>query len=186
VKVKKIISVGRPGQIKSDHIRYGIQNEETAIQMFVNQMSKKGCTCSVRKCGLFVEVGSGVLAATPDRLASIDGEELVLEVKCLSASRSLTPLAAVTEREKDSGFGFFIKDGNIALKKKHKFFYQVQMQMALTGITTNYVIIFTSSEFEVAIVKVEFDEHFWKDLKEQLLVFHSQHVLPALVQQRFK
>jgi hypothetical protein len=63
-----------------------------------------------------------VLAATPDRLATFDGEKVVLEVKCLSASREFTPFAAVTERQKQSSFGFCLKVGEIILKIKHRFF----------------------------------------------------------------
>jgi hypothetical protein len=133
-----------------------------------------------------VEEGSGVLAATPDRLALIDGEEVVLEVKSLSASRTLTPFDAVSARHKESSFGFSIKEGEIVIKKKYKFFYQIQMQMALTGRLICFVIIFTNDECNVAIVKVKFEENFWNDTKEQLLSFHRIHVLAALIQQRFR
>ena len=53
-------------------------------------MIHNGHNCRVNACGLFVEEGSEVLATTPDRLATINGEIVVLEVKCLSASRELT------------------------------------------------------------------------------------------------
>ena len=96
-------------------------------------MNANGLHCSViSKCGLFIDEGTGVLAATPDRLATID-KEAAIEVKCLSASRDVDPLAAVTARQKDSNFGFKLQDGQIVLKRKHKYFYQVQMQMALTS-----------------------------------------------------
>ncbi len=186
VKVKRIITINRPGKARSVHLRYGIEHEDIAVQKFIQQMIQNGHSCSVNECGLFVEEGRGVLAATPDRLATIDGEKVVLEVKCLSASRELTPFAAVTERQKQSSFGFCLKDGEIILKKKHKFFYQVQMQMALTFTQTCYLIIFTNLQFNVQILNVKFEESFWKDIREQLLSFHSKHVLPALIQQRFR
>ena len=185
VKVKKILTMNKPGRTRSVHMQYGIENEDMAVQKFVQQMIHSGHSCSVNECGPFVEEGSGILAATPDRLATIDGEKVVLEVKCLSASRELTPLAAVTDRQKQSSFGFSLKDGQIILKKKHKYFYQVQMQMALTFTQKCYLIIFTNSKFSVEILNVAYEEPFWKNIREQLLRFHSTHVLPALIEQRF-
>jgi hypothetical protein len=60
------------------------------------------------------------------------------------------------------------------------------MQMALTFTQTCYLIIFTNLQFNVQILNVKFEESFWKDIREQLLSFHSKHVLPALIQQRFR
>ena len=185
VKIKKILTINKPGKARSVHLQYGIENEDIAVQKFVKQMVNNGSSCSINARGLFVEEGSGVLAATPDRLATIDGEKVVLEVKCLSASRELTPLAAVADRQKQNNFGFCLKDGQVILKKKHKYFYQVQMQMALTFTQKCYLIIFTNSAFNVEIINEAFEESFWKDIREQLLKFHSTHVLPALIEQRF-
>ena len=70
VKVKKILAINKPGHTRSVHMQYGIENEDMAVQKFVQQMIHSGHSCSVNECGLFVEEGSGVLAATPDRLVS--------------------------------------------------------------------------------------------------------------------
>ena len=77
VKVKKILTINKPGQPRLVHMQYDIENEDMAVQKFVQQMIHSSHCCSVNECGLFVEEGSGILAATPDRLATIDGEKVV-------------------------------------------------------------------------------------------------------------
>lgn len=185
VQIKRILTIGKPGHYASPHIKYGLENEENAVRKFQKKINEDGFVCTIRKCGLFIEVPSGILAATPGRIASIDGEEVVIEVKCLSASRELTPLAAVATRSKDSNFGFKLDGTQIVVKKKHKFYYQIQMQMALTRILQCYVVIFTSDKYNVEIVQVNFEQQFWNDTREQLIDFHCKYVIPALVQERF-
>lgn len=81
--------VGKCSHYVSRHARYGIENEEEAVKKFKQQIILNGHQCTASECGLFVEEPRGILAATPDRLANIDGEEVFIEVKCLSASRDL-------------------------------------------------------------------------------------------------
>ena len=78
------------------------ENEDIEVQKFVHQMIHTGHSCSVNACGLFVEEDSGVLTATPNRLAKIDGGKVVLEVKCLCGSRELPPLAASSCRRAEA------------------------------------------------------------------------------------
>lgn len=164
---------------------YGIENEAPAVQMFQDQFIREGKTVQIRECGLYVSVENGVLAASPDRVGKVNDEDVVIEVKCLSASRDLSPLEATQLKQRDGNFPFREIDGCMVLKTRHRYHFQIQMQMAITGVQKCYLVVFTSRSVPVAIVTVHFDSDFWEEMKEKLLEFHNRHVIPALVFQRF-
>ena len=171
-------------RVITKHMKYGLEHEECAIGKYANQ-----CPAGtvVEKCGLYVDTENGQLAASPDRMATVNGERVVIEVKCLSASRTLTPRQAVVSKQTCGHFPFkMINDETIILKEKHKYFTQVQMQMAITGCRTCHVVIFTNVSCPVEIVKVRFDDSFWNTTKLKLLDFHSAYIVPALVNEMFK
>ena len=49
----------------------------------------------VWECGLIVDIENGQLAASSDRIATVDGQDVVTEVKCLYSCRTLSPLNAI-------------------------------------------------------------------------------------------
>ena len=185
-KVKRALTVGKPGQRpKSEHIKYGNDHEDTAVSMFEAQLSAAGKPHSLRKCGIFISKESGQLAASPDRVGLIDGENVVVEVKCLSASRTYTPMEAVEKKEKESAFAFRIVNNAICMKERHKWHYQVQMEMAMTGNSVAYLVIFTHVDFPVYWIKIQYDSDFWKRVQSKLLDFHEEWILPAVVAECF-
>ena len=60
----------------------------------------------IRECGLFVNTQNGQLAASPNRSVTIDGEELVVEVKCMSSCRTMSPFDVIKLKQGKSGFAF--------------------------------------------------------------------------------
>ena len=163
------------------HVRYGIENESVAIDKYVQQNTTKGISIEVRECGLFIDVTNGQLAASPDRIAVRDGEQVVLEVKCLSACRTMSPLNAVQLKQNDGSFAFKMVNQEISIKEKHPWYYQVQMQMAIIKIHKCHLIVFTSAEHEVYECVLDFDAQTWQAMQTILLDFHSTYVVPALV-----
>ena len=90
--VRAVLQKSRdPSRTLTSHMRYGIDNEDNAVLAFIKQQHE----VTVRKCGLFIDLEHGQLAASPDRVAFFNGEAVLLEVKCLSASWSMTPPQAV-------------------------------------------------------------------------------------------
>ena len=165
------------------HMRNGLDNEDKAVELYLKQNTDK---VSVRKCGLFVDTEHGQLAASPDRIGLLNDEQVIFEVKCLSASRSQTPWEAVVAKQKVSHFAFKCVNNAIALKEKHQYHYQIQMQMGISGVKQCVVIIFTNEKSPVGVVPVNFDLHFWKGMKEKLFDFHAAYIVPALVNVAYK
>ena len=71
------------------------------------------------------------------------------------------------------------------MKESHSYYYQVQMQMGVTGSKRCDLVLFTSATEDVLIIRANFDENFWCRLEEKLLDFHSINIVPALVAQGF-
>ena len=181
--VAAVLQKEKPKEKPHYHMRYGLENEDRAVEQFIAQSNDK---ISARKCGLFVDKFHGQLAASPDRVGFFNGEEVIVEVKCLSASRSLTPIAAVIQKQKQSNFAFQCVNDAISIKEKHKYFYQIQMQMGVTEIKKCIVVIFTNADSPVGVVTVDFDDKFWGVMKEKMLDFHAAYIVPALVNVAFK
>lgn len=184
--VKNVLSVGDPAaKPRSHHMKYGIDNEDIAVTMFEEMLNTKLITHNLRKCGLYVSTENGVLAASPDRVGIVGGGEVIVEVKCLSASREMTPIEAAKAKQKDSSFAFTEVNGCLRIKKLHKYYFQVQMQMALTHIPLCFLVVFTNELTSVESIQIEYDNVFWQEVKEKVLDFHCKHIIPALVIQRF-
>ena len=162
------------------HMAYGIEHESTAVLKYVNAATEP---VQVRECGLFVDIENGQLAASPDRIATIGGQDVVIEVKCLSSCRTLSPINAIRLKQGESGFAFRVINSGVSLKEKHPYHYQVQMQMAVTGLTQCHVVVFTSPDHDICICEVGFDRVFWDSMKTKMLDFHASFVVPALVNQ---
>ncbi len=57
-------------------------------------------------------------------------------------------------------------DGKIELKKNHNYFFQVQMQMAVTGL--EWCDFFVWLENDSHLETIRFDEVFWQEAKDKL------------------
>lgn len=166
---------------------YGNENEEAAAQKYLLGELKKGKHINLKKCGLFVDVDHGQLAASPDRIVvSGDGIPVgLLEVKCMYSHRTVSPQEAVVANQNKSNFPAKIINGKYILKTQHQYFYQIQMQMGVTKFPWCDFALFTSTEDDVLVIRVEFDQDFWNTIKPKLLHFHNENVLPALIAQGF-
>lgn len=58
------------------------------------------------------------------------------------------------------------------------YYYQIQMQMAITEKSTCYLVVWTKQNLE--IIKVPFNESFWEEKKEAENFFY-QVLLPELI-----
>ena len=101
---------------------YGIGHENAAVLKYQEAATSP---IHVRECGLFVDTENGQRAARPDRIVYIHGQGVVIEVKCLSASRTLSPLEAIKLKQCESGFAYKIMNGGVSLKENHPHYYQV-------------------------------------------------------------
>ena len=79
----------------------------------------------------------------------------IVEVKCPYKARDKT----LDDMYYDNSFCLCLADGVPTLKKTHKYFYQVQCQMAMTGIHTCDFMAWTPLDF--VVIMVLFDQDLW-------------------------
>ena len=76
-----------------------------------------------------------------------------------------------------------VVDNKIALKKSHSYYYQVQMQLAVTGYSwCDFFLCTTKYSFQQ---KIYFDKSFWLVNKCKLEMFYSKVVVKELLRGNF-
>lgn len=164
-----------PSDIKTKALEYGSSNEKHAIKAFENQYG-----LIVEECGLFVDFEFPYLAASPDGLI---GTADIIEVKCPYAARDMTVAEGV--RQKVIDFCVIDDEGQIRLKKSHKYMYQIQGQLRMTQRETCNFFIFTQKDN--CLMKIKKDDEFWgKNMQNQLRKFYFGAILPELLDSRLK
>ena len=97
--------------------------EDVAAKHFTRLLRDTGHkNVEVKECGLFV--GNPFIGASPDRLVSCCCGNGILEIQCPLACSHITPTVGNTD---------CLLKGMVALNNYHKYFDQVQGQIALTG-----------------------------------------------------
>lgn len=76
------------------------------------------------------------------------------------------------------------EDGAYKLKRETKWNYQIQGEMALSGVKTADLVIYTNKG--IIVIEVPFDEKLWKDLLLKLNKFYIDFMIPELLSQRIK
>ena len=114
-------------------------------------------TINILPCGIVISPWCSWLAASPDRKvynpARTDPFGL-LEIKCPSVSSVLE----VPYLERDGS-------QNLHLKQNHNYYFQVLMQLAVTGLT--WCDFFVWCESESALVTISFDKEKWLDVQNK-------------------
>lgn len=125
----------------------------------------------VRESGLYVMEGRPYIGASPDGLVECECcPKRVLEVKCPKTMKKLVQENMEKTKENVPGQ---------KLRHTMTFFYQVQMQMNLTGVRHS-VFVYISADDNLHI-KVEFDEDYFQDVVERASCFFQKYGLPQVV-----
>jgi len=164
---------------ESRPLQWGREHEEDARQAY---LKAKGPTVVLTHSGLVIDSEHGWLACSPDDLArdssAVANEYGLVEYKCPYSVRDIS----VDEACKKKDFIAYVKDGQVTLKHTHKYFYQVQGQMAICRRNWCDLVIWTPSS--LTIERIAFDPNFWQDVLPKLEHFYDTAVLPELASPR--
>jgi hypothetical protein len=82
---------------------------------------------------------------------------------------------------KDNSFCCFLNDdNNVQLKRSHKYFTQIQGQMAICQVQKCELVVYTTKDMK--IIAISYDSSFWEDLLHKLNFFYELSVVPSLFQ----
>ncbi|XP_076301517.1 uncharacterized protein LOC143219390 [Lasioglossum baleicum] len=154
-------------------IRYGRKYEHTAREELA---SREGIT--IEECGLFIDASIPYLGASPDGLIDDDG---IVEIKCPYTAENVTPEEAIQSVQAVKTM--FTDSTGTALRKTHRYFYQVQGQLHITG--RKYCIFCVWTRKGIKSIRVDRDDDFWKlQMEPKLSRFYLNCMLPELVDPR--
>ncbi|XP_043975845.1 uncharacterized protein LOC122832807 [Gambusia affinis] len=179
---------GEGPKVQTRAMTWGIEKEAEVVRRYQTLKSAAlGRPVQVLECGLFIDGQRPWLAASPDGIVvdKRSGRRLLcLEVKCPYKHRHQSVEDACRD---DPAFCLQLLDGDTpgqapvyALKKSHSYFTQIQVQLAVTGLSRADLVVFTL--VETAIVPVTFDPDLWEETVSKLEVFYKEAVLPHLRQ----
>jgi hypothetical protein len=140
--------------------------EQLAVARFTELTGKE-----IHQCGLFVDQESPFPAATPDGIVA--KENALLKVKCPFKGRD-------SRIEPGDKFKFLeSRKGELKLKKKHSYFFQVQGQLKICKRKTCYFVTYTFAD--IFIEEIEYDAEFYSQkMFPHLASFYKNHFLPCV------
>ena len=158
-------------------IQYGRDHESDALKCYKD----KYMSYLVEETGLWLNPKYPTLACSPDgtfedQQTGISG---LIEIKCPYVMREMHPIHDFDKLTTKQARDFCCtsqSDSSLKLKRNHKYYYQVQMQM---GICEKKVCDFVIwSQKGLSIERIHFDKSFWDYTYPCLERFHREYLVP--------
>ncbi|CAG9770080.1 unnamed protein product [Ceutorhynchus assimilis] len=162
-----------PTKLRVRAMEYGCEHEKYALKDFLSYMTQQHHNFQIRKCGLYIDPELWFFGATPDGIVSCSCCGVgVLEIKCPYCVQFKSILDLTQNKYS------FLKEvnGELQIKKDHDYYYQVQMQMAITKLKYSYLVGWCRKDF--AYCKIVFNSSFWTDNSDIAKQFFFDIILP--------
>ena len=150
--------------------------ETEGSNTFYELMKSKHSKLTVTECGLYLDVEIPYVGGSPDRIVNcLCCPPACLEIKCPYSINYMSPK---DERVK---LPYLKKDttGNFFLNKKHRYYTQCQVQMAVTRISSCYFMVWTTPHGHI-IENMPLDETLWESMKLDFYRYYNEHYLSAI------
>jgi roadblock/LC7 domain-containing protein len=144
---------------------YGKCNENIAKQKYMEKFHN----VHIHDCGLVVNPRFSFLAASPDGKVCIEGQTGVLEIKCPFSARDLLIAEAVNLPK----FCLEILGDSYTLKKNHDYYFQIQGQLMVTGVSFCIFVVYTRKDLFVEKITKNVD--FITEMFDKLANFYLQY-----------
>lgn len=157
---------------------WGIENESRALQSLKEKVFCEHNEFSMVKCGFFIRSDLPHLGASPDALIYCSCHDFItVEVKCPFKFKNSDNLLNDMINETDCPL--ICVANSIEMNKKHSYYYQVQLQMFITGAKVGYFLCWAPKDQILVIVKK--DEPFLFENLEKASDFFRKILLPELL-----
>ena len=177
-----VLRVLQPKQISSPAIEWGVQQEAAAIEAYKKQQLHCGHQrITVCPVGFLMCQDHPFLGASPDGTIydpTHPDPYGFLEVKCPYSHRDHTPEVACS----DPLFCCELRGDSkvVSLKRGHKYYCQIQGQMAIGSRSWCDFVVYTSKG--INIERIAFDALFWNDeLLPKLKDFYDNCMAPEII-----
>lgn len=162
-----------PKDFYSEHTEYGKKTEKEARDQYIRSTKK-----IVVEVGLVACQHNPWLAVSPDGIiVGENGSHELLEIKCPSKGKTITVREAIKE-----SFGKCLNMNSepISLKKKHAYYGQVQLGMAILNVKSTSFVIYASHDKSFIDVTVGIDENFVMEMLLKLKQVYFNVMLPRV------
>ena len=161
-------------------LKYGRDSEPLAKSLYTQIYEKEHQAVSTEECGLFLDKQHTYLAASPDMLVNCKccGNGL-LEVKS-----AMVPKCDVCEGFCACKLPDYLKFENqvFVLKKNHRYFCQIQGQMAITGRKWCDLCVYTCNGTHVQ--RVQYDDSYFVNVRCKLVKFFNSFIAVEYMQRK--
>ena len=152
--VRNFLCRTQPWEKSPIPVQYGIEKEKEAKLSYTKLLQKCHHGLSLEETGLLVSKRYSWLGASLDGIRKCKCcKRTVVEFKCPFNGKDLDPKSAFLL---ESVGGTCNADGKLTLKRSHKHYYQVQTEMAVSGIPSCDFVIYTNKG--ILIVQIDFDK----------------------------
>lgn len=158
-------------------VKWGATNEDNARNKYMAEQTLSHADFQCKVPGFTVDTDCPYLGASPDGMitCSCCGQG-VLEIKCPFKHRNSTIFDAI---DSDSRFCL---DSDRQLKRSHRYYSQIQLQMYVTRST--YCDFYVFLEHDSELVRISYDTSFVNGLLAKCSDFFLSSVLPELLTRR--
>jgi len=145
----------------SVYTEYGKRHEKAARRTYLRQMKVEHAGLTVKESGLIVSTEHVFLGCSPDGLVHCShckDSMGLLEIKCPAAMkwRMSTPEECCA----DKSFFCSLNNGVVTLRHDHKYYYQVQGQMGVSGRRWCDFVVWTC--MGISVERIEFNPVMWE------------------------
>ncbi|KAK3088828.1 hypothetical protein FSP39_024255 [Pinctada imbricata] len=169
-------SVNRAHAPLTPAIIYGQENEKKALESYI----EKNPQYTIDSTGLWINPKYPGLGCSPDGIFNdTQSTTGLIEIKCPYVLKNVSPCMAqksMTMKEEKNFFCTFQSDGTLRLKRNHKYYYQIQMQLAICEQKVFDFVIW--SQHGMSVERIQMDESFWNHTYPKLLRFHKEYLVP--------
>lgn len=169
--IKKSHSFFFSTPLKNKYISHGLKFEDHAKKAFILQTG-----VDVRDFGLIIPPTNLWLGYSPDGVIFENNTPIaLLEIKCLYAGATSTIEDALSSCN-------YLCEGNggLQLKKKHKYYGQINLGMSILNLPKCYFVIYASYDDSLKIIEVAHDYEFSKILLTTIKTKFFQNMIHNL------
>lgn len=164
-------------------VQWGITSERKAREDYIKFKGNFVTELNIEETGLTLCSIHSFLGASSDGRVIEDGDKGLLEIKCPYSIKG----QKVNEMEvlhilsiKDKDFCLINQDG-VRLNKNHKYYAQVQGEMAMMSLPWCDFVVWTAAKTNnIFVDRIYFDVEFVSSMLPKLVEFYINHIYPLL------
>lgn len=169
-------------------VQWGIDHEKDALKDYLT-LQNAVSDVTVEASGLTIYPTHAFLGATSDgwvndKSMPVENQRGLLEIKCpYSISNEIIVEKEVHELAGKEGFCLEESPEGPRLKRSHKYYAQIQGEMAIMGCPWGDFVVWTAAKNSNCFIeRIDFDSEFCTFMMPKLVDFFVRHILPFYTQ----